>query len=169
MTTSRCIRTLAVLTPFFLLVGCGGESAVENAMEQQIEEETGEEANVVIDDTSMRVETEEGTVEIGSASLPENWPEDVAVYPNAAVSYSAAVNSENGEPQMAFVITTDDSVTAVAAFYKDQLMANGWTMEAAMEAGTMTILSGSKDDRIVSLVINGSEEQTSVTLTISND
>ena len=147
-------------------MSCGSENAVEDAMEQQIEEETGGDANVDIDGDAVRIETDDGTFETGSASLPENWPEDVSVYPEGKVTYSAVMNPSTGDSGMAFVITTNDSVEDVTDYYKDQLPADGWTMEAAMEAGTMVVLGGSKGERKVSLMITGSEDQTSVTVSV---
>lgn len=54
-----------------LAIGC--ERAMEEAMEAQIESETGGNAEVDIDGGSMTVETEDGTLEIESSGVKDGW------------------------------------------------------------------------------------------------
>jgi len=134
-------------------------------MEQRIEEEIGENAEVEMDDGSMHVETEEGTMDVGAeVDLPADWPEDVSVYEGAKITQVMSMNPATGDAGRAVIFTTTDTAADVVAFYKSQLPLDGWTMEASMEAGTTTILSGAKDERKVSLMIVWNGEMTSVTM-----
>ena len=99
--------------------------------------------------------------------MPGDWPEDVKAYAGATVTYSASVNAQTGEPGMAVVLMSTDDVATVAAHYNKELAAAGWTMGESMEASGTSILSGTKDDRVVSLMITGAEGQTAITIAIS--
>lgn len=132
-----------------LLSGCGGSTDVDVNM-----------------DGTMDVETEEGTAKIGAQSLPEDWPEDAPAYPGSTISYSASMNPQTGEPGMAVVLSTGDTVSAAATYYKTELASRGWSVDTAMEAGGTSIFSATKEGSVLSLLIAGAEGQTTITIAI---
>lgn len=134
-------------------------------MERSIEKETGGDANVDIKaDGSMDVKTKEGTATIGSNKVPDGWPKEIAVYPGATISYSAAVNPDTGKPGMAIVMMSTDDVTTVAAYYKKEAAAAGWTLGQSMETAGTTILTATKGGMTASFMITGVENQTSIAI-----
>jgi len=150
-----------------LLAGCG-QSAVENAMERRIEEETGGDADVDMQaDGSMRVETAEGTVMTGPASeLPENWPSDVPVYDDAQITFSGSASQGNGKMGTMVMLQTEDSVEDVVAYYKDEIVKQGWKIDATMQMGGSTVMAATKGSRVVSMQVAASGEGTVITLGI---
>ncbi len=61
-----------IITIALLLIGC--QSATEKAMEDQIEQETGKEADVDLNKEKVTIETDEGKVEIeGSTANSDEW------------------------------------------------------------------------------------------------
>lgn len=165
----RSSKLALLMTAGLLLAACG-QKGVENAMERQIEQDTAGNADVDVKaDGSMEIQTDEGTATIGGGAMPSGWPEDVKAYAGATVTYSASMNAQTGEPGMAVVLMSTDDVATVAAYYKKELAAAGWTMGESMEASGTSILSGTKDDRVVSLMITGAEGQTAITIAISEE
>lgn len=160
-------KLLAAGAVSLLLIACGKskqQNVMEEIMEDQIEDETGGDADVDMkDDGSMHIESDEGTFDTGT-DVPENWPEDVTVYADATVQYSASVNPTTGDAGMVLVMTTTDSVSAVSEFYKDELASAGWNLEGTMQGGGMTIMGGSKDNRQVSVMVSEADGMTSITL-----
>ncbi len=148
-------RSIAALVTSFamlgLLSGCGSDADVDVNM-----------------DGTMDIETEEGTAKIGAQSLPEGWPGDAPIYPGSAISYSASMNPQTGEPSMAVVLSTKDTVSAAATYYKTELASKGWSVDTAMEAGGTSIFSATKEGSVLSLLIAGAEGQTTITMAIEN-
>jgi hypothetical protein len=162
---SSPIRKLVIAGSLtLLLVAC--KSPQEKIMERAMESDNGGDADVNMNrDGSMHIENDAGTYDTGT-SIPKDWPEDVSVYDNATIQYSASVNPKTGKPGSMLVIMTTDSIADLGNFYKGDLAANGWEMEGMIEGGGMTILGGTKDNRQVSVMISGADGQTSVTLAV---
>lgn len=165
----RSSKLLTLMTAGLFLAACS-QKGVERAMERQMEQETAGDADVDMKgDGSMEIKTDDGTATIGGGEMPENWPEDVKAYSGATITYSATVNPQTGEPGMAVVLMSTDAVATIAAHYKEELTASGWDMGESMEAAGTSILSGTKDDRVVSLMVTGAEGQTAITIAISEE
>jgi major membrane immunogen (membrane-anchored lipoprotein) len=158
-------KTVAALGLATLMLSACGPSTAENAMERQIEKETGQDADVDMkNDGSMMVKTDEGTMQTGN-TLPADWPTDVEIYAGATVSWSATTNQANGKAGSAIVFTTGDSEQAVVDFYKKSMKDNGWTVQTTMQTGEGVVLVANKDKRALSLsVVRTDEGTTTVTL-----
>lgn len=125
-------------------------------------------ADVDVDaDGSMKIETDEGTMDIGNSSLPADWPEDIGIYPGAKIAYSASVTTTPDKPGMAVVLQTSDSAADVNAYYKDQFESNGWEIVGSMNAGSSITMAAKKDGRVASVMIATADGQTTVTLGIA--
>ncbi len=156
-------RTLCLPVLFTLLAACGkpvAQQAIENAIEQQ----TGGQASVSMNGDAMQVTTSEGTFTAGQTTMPSDWPTDVPAYVGATVQYSASVNPTTGQPGSMVMLMSSDGVAEVAAFYKTQLVLNGWALSGTLESAGTTIMGATKGDRVVSLSIAGTDGQTSITI-----
>jgi hypothetical protein len=134
---------------------------VENA----IENDTGENAEVNMDGDSMRIETDEGVFTTGQ-ELPADWPSDVPAYPEAEVQFSAAMNGNTGDPGAGALFVTPDTVADVMGFYRTELEQNGWTISGNMEAAGTSFVGATKDNRVVSVAVTDVDGQTSITVGI---
>ncbi len=97
----RTILCLAASLGLIMNVACGkaDEKTVENAVEQKIEKETDEQANVDISEDGMEITTQDAdgvyTWQGGdSAELPDGFPADVYVPDGASVDMVS--DSPNG-------------------------------------------------------------------------
>ena len=126
---------------------------------------TSDQVNVNADG-SMQVETNDGTVVTGGMAVPADWASDVPVYADANVQYTAAVNPVDGKPGQALVFTSSDSAQLVVEFYRSALTDNGWTVDASMAGPAGTVMSGTKDNRTVSMLIAEVDGTTNVTIGI---
>jgi hypothetical protein len=110
---------------------------------QDDQTETGELSYEVYDvNTPITIEPPEGAA---SSELPE----DVPLYPEAEVVFSAEGVSN---------LTTPDDVATVADFYREELPAAGWTKGSDDEMEDMVSQVWNKDDRTLSLMISPGEE-----------
>lgn len=161
---SSAISRLLLAAAFTLIAACS-TATQEKAMERQIEKETGGNADVNINsDGSMHVETTEGTYDAGSNTLPAGWPADVPAYAGAAITFSASVNPQTGKPGKAVAMTTTDSGQIVLDFYKKTLVSGGWAIATSMQTADMNILSATKGDQVVTMMIRPADGQTMITI-----
>ena len=100
-------------------------------------------------DGSTTYANDEGSVTVGtSASMPANWPSDApANYSGAVIVYSGTSNPQTGQEGSAVSYTVQASVQSVVDFYRSQLAAGGWTVNATANAGGATVISATKDTR----------------------
>jgi hypothetical protein len=78
------------------------------------------------------------TVNVGSGSMPENFPKDFPMYPGAKVTSS--LSGGQGGQGSGFWVTlmTPDATEEVAAFYKTAFASGGWTITATYTADDTT-------------------------------
>ncbi|HRY31165.1 MAG TPA: hypothetical protein P5328_02145 [Candidatus Paceibacterota bacterium] len=111
--------------------------------------------------------SEDGTVTVGTNSLPANWPSDVPSYPGAAV-LAGSVTEQDGQNRLTASFITNDNALTVSNFYKTELEKAGWTISQMTSMGNAAVLSADKDGRNVGLYIGTSEEgETSIVIGIS--
>ncbi len=165
----RTTLGVAVLGAALVLgTGCGAaaDKAAERVSEEATEEALGG-GNVDIDDDgNVEVETEDGSLSVGTGELPDDWPEDIPVIEGATLE-GAYSSSSNGESVHTASLTTDDSVADVLAFYKDEL--SGWTVDQestsevnGSESGILTVSDG---DRTAAITASETDGTTNVSIT----
>ena len=87
------ILFLLVLLVVIALVGC--QTAVEEAMENQIEAESGGEAEVDLDDGSVHLETDEGEVDIKYSGMDgDEWCQEGAEWQMSATTDEGNSNAQ---------------------------------------------------------------------------
>ncbi len=168
MNRTRMLSILALSTLALSACSWFGNNAVENAMEDRIQDETGQDADVQINGDSMEVTTDEGTAKIGG-DVPSDWPTDVPVYEGADVQYSGSQNPANGRPGHMMVMQSTDSSEDVYAFYKQELVNNGWTVESQANAAGASTLVAKKEGRTVSLLVTPVQDATAISIGIEDD
>lgn len=146
--------------------GCGkaadkfSEKAAEKATEKAIESGSDGKADVDLNDGEMNIETDDGSFSMGAGGeIPDSWPEDVPMPPDAEVVSVMEMGSDDSEATINLSVTTDMPSDDVVAFYKDGL--DGWT-----QAGTFS--SNSEDGGMTSVQYER-DEQTSLGITALDD
>jgi len=140
--------------------GCG-EKAVEKAAETAIEQSTGGQADVDIGTNSIKVNTNEGSLQVGgNISLPSGFPSDVHVIDG---TITAATTVTEGEAYTVS-IETSKSVAAAKSEYETELKNDGWNVTLAMTFEGGATLAAEKDNRSVSVSMSESDGKTLVVL-----
>jgi hypothetical protein len=117
-----CMRWLLAVA---CLAACerAGDEAVEKVAEKAIAD-GGRESSVTIDRERRSI-----TIDLGSATRPKRWPDDVPFYPKAR---RARADQPDGDKQR-LTLRSGDRAEEVKSFYRDELIGNGWTVEDAKE------------------------------------
>ena len=148
---NRSITTAAFIATATasLLVGCGAaaEKAAEKATEQAIEEQTG--GNVDIDtsgDGSVDIETEDGSMSLGTGEIPDEWPEEIPLPDDLVVQSGTTMDATDGR-LVSIIGTTDETPQALLASMKESLA--DWEISgestATADAGATTGAQWEKD------------------------
>lgn len=146
-----------------------GKKVGESVMERMIENAGGDKADVNIGgDGKMEIKTEDGTFSTGT-DVPKDWPKDAPVYPGATVQYSASVNPSDGKPGQALVLMTADGPQKVVDYYTTELKDLDWTLSTTAQGGGSAMMGATKDGRVLSLMIAGTEGQTTITMGVADE
>jgi hypothetical protein len=147
--TARTVTPLALGAVLALtLTGCFGnplESFTEGAIENIIEDQTG--VDIDVDGNGS------------GASLPDNWPADVAV-PDGTIISSMAVDET-------FTTSIQVSDEAAAQAGLDALINSGFESESTMDMGALKINTLGDADRVISYSWTVDEESGEVFVSMS--
>jgi hypothetical protein len=83
---------------------------------------------VTQDDASPAPSVPRELAEGSTATIPDEFPNEIPIYPGAMASQGKGTISK-GVPMAAVQLETSDSPEEVYEFYKDQLSRNGWTIQ----------------------------------------
>lgn len=173
--------SLALTMVLVFATGCANplqkaaqEKAAEKTAEKIIEDSLGGNAQVEIDESgeTTTIKTEEGETTWGATSIPENFPGDVPIYPDAKVTFAHVGAGGDGESASAS-LETGDSADKVSAWYKEAMNTNGWTVEGTDTWGSgadkYVSYFGKQGNRDFSVGISSAEGITMITLSVYQD
>jgi frataxin-like iron-binding protein CyaY len=136
-----------------LAVGCGKKTTNEKISEKMLEESLGSNADVDIEDGSIKIETDEGTFEAGGdISLSKDWPEDIHVTEGKIIA------SQSNEMGNNLTIESDRSVDDVKKEYKEKLEDDGWEINMTFDMDDNVLYGAEKDERTLSLTIGKDDD-----------
>lgn len=124
------------------------EKAIEGATGQNVDYDSSSGGSVTIKDPKTGATAQAGS----TASLPDDWPSSVPVYPSSKVQ--ASLNTPKGKSVSFMADATPDEV---ATFYKSKL--SGLKMGAEMNLGAARMLNFSGPARDVNVTITTNEGQ----------
>ncbi len=133
-----------------------------------------ETANVSFGDNGMTVTNEKGEVAtFGAGGEVKDLPSWLPAYPNGTAQTALSTKTDT-ESSLIFTVTTKDSVDQVINFYKEKLEGQGFKIDqnTATSNGTITggsISATSEDEKRQAVVLlgEGSEGETSATVTVT--
>jgi len=99
------------------------------------------------------------TIEPPEGAEASGLPEDVPMYPDGELTFSM-------EGMTSF--SSADEVSEVADFYREQLAAEGWTMESDDEMGSMVQQAWRKGERALTLMISSEDGGSSIMISIED-
>jgi hypothetical protein len=155
----RFHRIVLLLCAAILVLACGGE-------EKSVEIEGGE-ITIESEGKGVRISgDQEGTGAISgqfgeNAEIPEGFPKDVPIYPDAKVVGSMLAGGRG----MVTLQTGDDPGKA-ASFYRENLAKEGWSIVSEMNLGGQQVLAVEKGDRNGAVQISREGSHTNILVTI---
>ncbi len=163
-------RSVAIflLSAFIVATSLGCRSLKEKiarkATEKALEEGTGEQWTLDKDKVTVTDTKGHGSVQFGAgASVPDDWPKDVPVYPGAKVTLAIA-SKDTGSKGYALTLESKDSPKAVHDYYKSKL--SGYTVALDAVAGDMHMLSLRNAATGSDVTVNTAENKGNATTTI---
>jgi len=156
MSVTRIILLLCAATLFF---ACGGE-------EETVEIEGGD-LTVKAEGEGVRISGEkEGVGAISgqfgeNAEIPDGFPEDVPIYPDAKVVGSMLAGGGG-----MVTLQTGDDPGEVTAFYRENLVKEGWSIASEMDLGGQHLLAVEKGGRNGAVQISREGSDTNILVTI---
>lgn len=154
--------------------GCSAEDLVEEAVERQIEAESGGDVEIDIDEggSEVSIRTEDGDASFSSGGeRPEDWP-DFLDDPEGFEVVGAVVIDEGGTKNMSLTLEGSGDIEAAVAHYEgiladwavltetDMSDSSGRTLYRQFEQGTRQVSVFASDyDGASSLQVNVLEEQ----------
>jgi hypothetical protein len=127
------LLTLALITAVAPL-GC---KKIREKMEQKVAEKavegmTGGQVQIEGDKVTVNGKDGNGSVQFGTAKLPDDWPSEIPVYPGAKL-LTAMTTTDKGVSGHVLTLETTDSVDKVITYYKSKL--SGYKSMLDMSSG----------------------------------
>jgi hypothetical protein len=152
---TRGARAVALAAALLMLAACGGaaEETTEGAVEDAIESELGGDATVDVEDDSLTIDTEDGSISAGTGELPEGFPDAVPLVDGEVVFGQRADSPEaSGFTVQLLVAGTPEDVTAELT---QALGEAGFEVQAVPSEGGSTLLADSPDWSVMVVVAPG--------------
>jgi hypothetical protein len=127
---------------------------------------TGGVVDVDKDGEKVTITSEEGEFSFEEGgSLPDNFPSDFPIYPDAklASSWTASGDDTDG---LSLIWETEDSVSKVSNYYEGELEDAGWTLSFTSETEDSTTFAFEKNDASGFIGITVEESKTVISLTL---
>lgn len=146
------LSTLCLSIALALMVGCGGEEAKDTAAETPAAtpaEEAPAEPQANQAPPPLAPRTTPAQELRRDLELPSYYPWDAPRYPGATASHQA--QSSDGRANLLF--GSDDSVSDVERYMEQFFRENDWTSDGAQPAPDGVMMSGSKGDRGITVMV----------------
>jgi hypothetical protein len=144
--------------------GCA-KKASESLTENIIEGSTGNDVDVDLDDETVRINVNGGSMQVGeNVSLPDDFPSDIHVADGDLKS--ALKTAENA---FSVTIETGKSVSDVKSEYETKLADGGWDVNTTLAFEGMVTMGGEKDNRMVTVSISESDGKTMIIVTTAQN
>lgn len=162
---------LLLILPIFILIlsGCGksvSKIVGEKAAEKIIENQTGGQAKVDINNGNVKVVSNEGNFETGSdVKLPADFPSDVYVIDGKII---AAMSNQANK---GFTLSIDAAISLeeASSIYQEKLKADGWRITGTMNYGDSSSVVAGKDKRTASVFMSKSGDKTTIVLGVAEN
>lgn len=146
--------------------GCGkktSETDAEKMIESAMRAE-GRDVDVKINSETVQFSSKDGEMSFGEGTkLPDTWPADVPVYSD--LKLLTALSTEDG---FSIQGTASDPRDKIAAYYKEQAAKNGWAENSTLTQPDMVMLTYTKDERDLAIMISAQGAETAVSISITN-
>jgi hypothetical protein len=154
------IRTLGIFVAIAItagLFGCSRPAAeVPATPEQDRELKYSRVGDTLEADVTGKEKMHLETGEQGVA-LPHDFPSDVPLYPGATLTLAVTIDD-----LLQVTLHTADDIPAVVKFYREQLEAADWKIDAELDVQKGDMLSADKDGRTCSVLLTRKSDNVTV-------
>jgi hypothetical protein len=157
----RAVLSFAAALAALSLAACGSNQAAEDMANDAL---GGSAAVDMGEDGEVRIDTGDGSMEIGTGEFPEGWPADLAVI--SGFTLVAASNTPEG--LSAQMIADGDQTLAVDAYVKDLQANKGWAVDPSIPLGTPNMWALTKEGKVATIFAAASGGQTVVIFSITD-
>jgi hypothetical protein len=157
----RVVAAAALAVALVSLAGCGPQQAAEDMVNDAL----GGSASVDMgEDGEVRVDTSDGSFEVGTGEFPEGWPADLAVIPG----FELLSGGSTAEGLSAQMYAEGDQSAAVDAYVKDLQANKGWSVDPSIPFGTPNMWALTKEGKVATIFSAPSSNETVVVFSITN-
>jgi len=160
------LTIIGVVVAVLLIGGVVNRMAGKSAAERAIEAATGGSVDIDGDGDDVTIKTADGTY-TGGNKMPDDFPSDVPVYPDADVQGSYSLNGASGQG-FTVGLSSDDPLADVIAWYKREVAAKGWTIVADANYNGSLVLSATKDARGLNVSVSEDDGKVTIGLVVAN-
>lgn len=159
---SKLVLFLAILGAIAIVIALVGRSAYRAFLSKT----TGGVVDIDKEGEKVTVKSEKAEFSFEEGGeLPENFPKDFPIYPEAKLTSSWTASGEETEG-LSLVWETNDSTDKVAAYYREKLAESGWKSSFTSEAEDSTTLMFEKGDTGGFIGITTEDSKTIISLTL---
>ena len=157
-------RTIAALALSALLVPLAACSSQETA-ENMVNDALGGSASVDMgEDGEVRVDTSDGSMEIGTGEFPAEWPADLGLIPGFEL-LSSGTTADTMSAQM---YAEGNQSEAVDAYVKDLQANRGWAVDPSIPPGTPNMWALTKEGKVVTIFSGPTGNETVVVFSVTD-
>ncbi len=168
--SNKLVLFLAILGAIIIVAALIGRFVFQRAKQSILgtflSKTTGE--TVEIDEEGEKVTIKSGETEFSfeeGGELPEDFPKDFPIYPEAELTSSWSASGEETEG-ISLIWETGDSVGKVSEYYKKELVDGGWKLSFSTETEDTVTVGFEKNDSSGFLGITIEEEKTTILVTL---
>ncbi len=122
----------------------------ERIIERALESGTAGEYDVDVDRAGNVTYTGDDGESVSVAAgedvkLPADWPDSLPVMSGAKITYAGTVNTTDNTTGLMVSYSVDRAPADMVTYYKEELVSNGWKIEAVSETPSATMLSATNE------------------------
>ncbi|MFM1966590.1 MAG: hypothetical protein RL134_2315 [Actinomycetota bacterium] len=148
----------AVLVP---VAACGSQQAAEDMVNDAL---SGSASVDMGEDGEVRVDTSDGSFEVGTGEFPEGWPADLTVISGFELVSSASTP----EGLTAQMIADGDQSAAVDTYVKDLQANKGWAVDPSVPLGAPGMWALTKEGKVATIFSAATGGQTAVIFNVTD-
>ncbi len=157
----RALATVALAALLVPVAACSSQQAAEDMANDAL----GGSASVDMgEDGEVRVDTSDGSYEIGTGEFPEGWPADLEVIPGFELLAGGAA----ADGLSAQMYAEGDQSAAVDAYVKDLQANRGWAVDPSIPFGTPNMWALTKEGKVATIFSAPSANETIVVFSITD-
>lgn len=153
-------NSIIIILLIVFIVAVGAFQLLKNKNNSEVNRLQKENLNAVDSEN-----IEEGLITEEHDGIPNDFPENFPLYPNAKVDSAFSTVGDEVKAQ-SIVLITSDQLGKVEDFYKRELVNNNWKFEITEDDRDTTIFSFNRNEVEGFMAIGGTKDATVISITV---